>query len=100
MVLKRAITEKQNNNMPKKKPMGVRYPSTFYAKLNRARIRAEHMDFASVEITKKCSDEWAALGLTDRKKYNDMFEEDKKRYTLEMEAFMDIAENEIDDEGT
>ncbi len=69
MVLKREITEKQNNNIPTKKakkkdhnkPRGVRYPSNLYKKLNHERIHAEHKGLNDAEVNKKCSEEWNFL---------------------------------------
>jgi hypothetical protein len=76
MVLKRDITEKQNNNVPTKKakkrdhnkPRNVRPPFQFYTKLNRERIYAEHECINAAEVMKKCIEEWNALGATGRKK--------------------------------
>jgi hypothetical protein len=46
----------------------------------------EHPLFSSIEVRKKCDEEWRALGSEGRKKYQAMSAEDKTRYTKEMEA--------------
>jgi hypothetical protein len=63
-----------------------RPPNNFYYKRNCDRVRMEHPCFSSIEVRKKCDEEWKALGSVYRKLYEDMSAEDKTRHTKEMGA--------------
>jgi hypothetical protein len=81
-------------NEPNNRPKAVRSASTFYIKLNHARVSMANPQFVSHEVEKKCAAEWKALGREGRKKYQDMSAEDKTRHTKEMEAELN-SETEI-----
>ncbi len=60
---------------------------SFFVKLNRERIREQNPHLGSREVTKICSEEFAALDGNGKKKYVDMYAEDYKRYVREMKAY-------------
>ena len=66
----------------------------FYYERNRDRVRMEHPRFSSVEVRKKCDEDWKALSSVHRKLYQEMSAVDKTRHTKEMEAELNF-ETEI-----
>ncbi len=54
----------------------------------------------SYEVSKKCFEEWAALGDVGRKMYVDMNLEDSKRHSKEMKAYLNKKDENEDGEGT
>jgi hypothetical protein len=83
-ITKQKKKEKKDPNKPK----GALTAYMFYAKNNRERIVAENEGIQFGEVGKKCGEEWAALDAKDKKKYEDMNAEDKKRHGKEMEAYV------------
>ncbi len=86
-----------DSKIPKqKKAIGVRHPIDVY-KSSTANV-STWKTRASMPLNP--STNWACTWCNGQEKYRDMCEEDKKRHTLEMQAFQEKAGNENDDEGT
>ena len=88
MKLETKITKQKKEKKDPNKPKGALTAYDFYTKHNRGRIKEENEGLASGEVGKKCGEEWAALDAMDKKKYEDMSAEDKKRNVMEMEAYI------------
>jgi hypothetical protein len=67
---------------PKKPKSGF----MFYSQERRVTLKVEQPDLSITDASKVIGAEWKALAESDKKKYMDLFEEDRKRYASEKEA--------------
>ncbi len=100
VIQKRKTYNRANPNTeskdPTTKPKGVVSAAHFYEMHNRKRIRG---GIDSHGISKKASEEWAALDATGGTPFKHMRVEDKKRFAMEMVTYR--RHNHMDEnEGT
>ena len=70
-----------------KRPM-----STYFLWMNevgRASVKAKNPDAPITEISKKCGEEWRALGDAAKKKYEKKQEEAKKKFEVDMKEWLE-----------
>jgi hypothetical protein len=85
--------------LPAHIPKGVVSAFGFYSKDNRERIKTENSLVNSARITELCSQEWQKCWGEERKRYEDMHIEDKKRHSKEKEEY-ELQHGQIIEEGT
>ena len=76
---KKAKTVKDGPKKPKSGFM-------FYSQERRVTLKVEQPTLSITDASKVIGAEWKALSDHDKKKYMDLFEEDRKRYASEKEA--------------
>lgn len=75
-----------------KDPNAPKRPKTsyiFFCADERAKLKKGNKKVLLPDVMKICSEKWRSISDEERKKYNDMAEEDKERYTQECEKYND-----------
>jgi hypothetical protein len=60
----------------------------FFSNTNRKRIKEENEDATFGDLGKLAGEEWRGLSNADKKQYEKMNGEDKKRYAKEMKSYV------------
>lgn len=88
---KKVVAEKkQKKKRAKKDPNAPKRPTTayfYFMNENRARLKKENPSLTFGELGKLLGEQYKKLSGTEKKKYEDLAAEDKKRYKKEMESF-------------
>ncbi len=74
-------------------PVGIVPASVYYNRLNRERVCQQHGCISGAQEASICKDEWSKLDTAGRQEYKELNELDKKRFTKEMEAYIQDRKN-------
>lgn len=75
--------EKKDPNAPK----GPKNAFIFFCNDRRSEIKEENPDMKSTEIAKKMGEMWKEIDSVEKAQYQEMAEEDKKRYSDQLESY-------------
>eukprot|EP01025_Chloroclados_australasicus_P012162 TRINITY_DN1556_c0_g1_i1.p9 TRINITY_DN1556_c0_g1~~TRINITY_DN1556_c0_g1_i1.p9 ORF type:complete len:101 (+),score=18.27 TRINITY_DN1556_c0_g1_i1:131-433(+) len=80
---KQRIKREKDPNAPKK-PMGA---YMWFSKVKREEVKQKHPDKKVTEIGKVLGEMWRGLNDDQKKEYQDMAEQDKRRYEKDLSAY-------------
>ncbi|OXA58871.1 LIM/homeobox protein Awh [Folsomia candida] len=97
--------EKENRDAETKKPKKVKDPNapkrnmtSFFVFSNEQRpiLKTENPEFKTTEVAKELGRRWKELDAAEKKRYETIAEEDKKRYVKELAAYEKSQRSEMD----
>ena len=70
-----------------KRPMSAYF--LWMNEVGRASVKEKNPGASITEVSKKCGEEWRAMGDAEKKKYETMQEEAKKKFEVDMKEWME-----------
>jgi len=84
---KKSKTTRKRRKKASDEPKHPRNGYLFYTKDVRSKRQDQHPDKTFAELTKLIAEEWKSLGSKKKRKYEELAEEDRKRYKREMKDY-------------